>query len=134
MASFTNNVLTLTLNDNSTVSGKVTADTRIECVKATTAPATGTEPTDESPGDDSGQGDDQSSGDTSQQGDQQSGGSDEGQQGDQKDSGDDDGAVQGAAAEPPCDSSLLVPGAVVRAAELRIGPNGTEFESVTLVR
>jgi hypothetical protein len=132
VASYTNNVLTLTLNDNSTVSGKVTADTRIRCLKATTTPPTGTEGSDEGPGDDNGQGDDQERGDISEQGDQESDSSDESQQGDQKDGSDDDEG-QGAA-EPPCDTSLLVAGAVVRAAELRIGPTGTEFESIVLVR
>jgi len=117
--STTSNVLVLTLNDKSTVSGKVSASTRIECVSAT--PPTSTEP-----GDDSGQGDDQSRGDMSE-GDQS-----EGSQGEEKDGGDDDG--EGAAAEPPCDSSLLEPGRKVRAAELRIGPSGTEFESIVLVR
>jgi hypothetical protein len=122
VTSYTNNMLTLTLNDNSTVSGKVTEGTRIECVKAT--PPTGGEPGDRSQGDDSGEGDDQNRGDMSQSG--------EGW-GEHKDGGDDDGGEVGAA-EPPCDTSLLVPGAIVRAAELRIGPGGTEFESIVLVR
>jgi hypothetical protein len=122
VTSYTNNVLTLTLNDNSTVSGKVTERTRIECVKAT--PPTEGQAGDQSPGDDSGEGDDQSRGDMSQSG--------EGW-GDHKDGGDDDGGEVGTA-EPPCDTSLLVPGAAVRAAELRIGPGGTEFESIVLVR
>jgi hypothetical protein len=123
VTSYTNNVLTLTLNDNSTVSGKVTEGTRIRCVKAASTPPAGTEPTDGSPGDDNGQGDDQSRGDMSQGG--------EGW-GDHKDGGNDEG--EEGTPEPPCDSSLLVPGAIVRAAELRIGPGGTEFESVVLVR
>jgi hypothetical protein len=119
VTSYTNNVLTITLNDNSTVSGKVTEDTRIRCVKA------GIEPSEQGPGDDNGEGDDQSRGDMSQSG---------GSWGDHKDDGgeDDDGEV--GTAEPPCDSSLLVPGAIVRAAELRIGPGGTDFESIVLVR
>ncbi|HWX87466.1 MAG TPA: hypothetical protein VNX67_04775 [Solirubrobacteraceae bacterium] len=129
VASFTGGVLTLTLNDGSTVSGKVTEDTRIGCVRATpTMPPTGTpgQPgEDNSQGDDNGQGDDQSRGDMNQ-GDK---GGDEWQQGD----GGDDDQVQGTP-EPPCDSSALVAGAVVRAAELRIGPGGNEFESVLLVR
>jgi hypothetical protein len=128
VASYTNGALTLTLGDGSTLSGKVTSETRIECVKATpSTPPTGTQ--DESPGDDSGQGDDQSRGDMSRQGDQGPG---EGQQGD--DEGDDDGSLSATTPEPLCDSSALVSGAVVRAAELRIGPGGTEFESVLLVR
>jgi hypothetical protein len=133
VASYTGGVLTLTLGDGSTVSGKVTNETRIECVKAapTTAPPTGTP--DQSPGDDGGQGDDQSRGDVSQQGDQSQG---EWQHGEDDGGGDDDSAPATPATEPepPCDSTALVAGAVVRAAELRIGPGGTEFESVLLVR
>jgi hypothetical protein len=127
VTSYTNGVLTLTLNDNSTVSGKVTNETRIRCVKATPATPPTPEPPGEGPGDDNGQGDDQSRGDMNQRGDYGSG---EWQHGDE---GDDDGPGAGEP-EPPCDSSSLVPGAVVRAAELRIGPGGTEFESVLLVR
>jgi hypothetical protein len=130
VTSYTGGVLTLTLNDGSTVSGKVTEDTRIGCVKATpTTPPSGTPGSDQGPGDDNGQGDDQSRGDTNQQGDQGSGE----WQGDHGNGSDDDEEVQGTP-EPPCDSSALVAGAVVRAAELRIGPSGNEFESILLVR
>jgi hypothetical protein len=136
VASYMNGLLTLTLNDGSKVSGKITNDTQIGCIKATpTNPPTGMEgqPTDQSPGDDNGQGDDQERGDMSQHGDHEFGGQDDSQQGGNSDGGDDDVEIQGAP-EPPCDSSALVAGAVVRAAELRIGPGGTEFESVWLVR
>jgi hypothetical protein len=130
VASYTGGVLTLTLNDGSTVSGKVTADTRIDCVKATPPPPTGTTtpPTDGSPGDDNGQGDDQSRGDMSQSGQGQ-----DGWQHDEQGGDDNEEEIQGTT-EPPCDSSALVAGAIVRFAELRIGPNGTEFESILLVR
>lgn len=128
VASYTGGVLTLTLNDGSTVSGKVTNDTRIDCVKATPTPPVGGPPSDEGPGDDNGQGDDQSRGDMSQSGQ----GKDE-WQGDHGSGGDDEEDVQGTP-EPPCDSSALVTGAIVRFAELRIGPGGTEFESILLVR
>ena len=127
VTSYTGGVLTLTLNDNSTVSGKVTNETRIRCVKATPTTPPTTEPGAEGPGDDNGQGDDQNRGDMSQQ--QGDHGQGEWRHGDD----DDDGPGAGEP-EPPCDSSSLVPGAVVRAAELRIGPAGTEFESVLLVR
>jgi hypothetical protein len=119
--STTTNILEIKLNDESVVKGKVSDRTRIECVKAT--PLTEGEPGDESQGDDQGEGDDQSRGDMSQSG-----------WGDHKDSGDDDDGGEVGTAEPPCDTSALVPGAVVRAAELRIGPGGTEFESIVLVR
>jgi hypothetical protein len=129
VASYVNGVLTLTLKDGSTVSGKVTNETRIRCIQAT--PSTTMTPTpgtsDRGPSDDNGQGDDQNRGDISEHGDHGRG---EWQQGDD---GDDDGSPT-TEPEPPCDSSSLLPGAVVRAAELRIGPGGTEFESVLLVR
>jgi hypothetical protein len=128
VTSYTEGVLTLTLNGGSTVSGKVTADTRIECVKAAPATPSTTEP---GPGDDDrGEGDDQGRGDMSQEGDHGSWG-DSGGDGEWGDEG--DGDDQGSS-EPPCDTSALVPGTVVRAGELRIGPGGTEFEFVVLVR
>jgi hypothetical protein len=127
VTSYEKEVLTITLNDNTTTAtGKVTADTRIVCVPATTTPTT--EPGDKSPGDDSGEGDDQSRGDMSQ-----SGGGWGDDQGDQEDQGDDDGGPA-TAPEPPCDTSLLVSGTLVRAGELRIGPSGAEWEFLVLVR
>ena len=125
VASYTGGVLTLTLNDGSTVSGKVTNNTRIGCVKATPPPPTGTvAPSDRGPGDDNGPGDDQNRGDM-----------DQGEHGwggwRHDDKGNDDNQC---ASEPPCDSSALTAGAIVRAAELRIGPGGTEFEKILLVR
>jgi hypothetical protein len=131
--SYTGGVLTLTLNDGSTVSGKVTEDTRIGCVKATPTTPTGTpgQPTDQGSGDDNGEGDDQSRGDMSQRGDKGSG---EGQHGDQGNGGDDEEEEVQGTPEPPCDGSALLPGAVVRSAELRIGPSGNEFENILLVR
>src|SRR5689334_12811000 len=41
VASFENGVLTITLADKSTVSGKVTEDTRLECTSASAQPSTG---------------------------------------------------------------------------------------------
>jgi hypothetical protein len=125
VTSYEKEVLTITLNDNSTVSGKVTADTHIRCISAMTPPST--EPGDQGQGDDNGQGDDQNRGDMNQ-GEQPGEG-----WGDHKDGGDDDGGPQ-STPEPPCDTSLLVAGAVVRSAELRIGPSGNEFECIVLVR
>lgn len=120
VTSYTNGVLTLTLKDGSTVSGKVTNETRIRCVKATPPPmmmpAQGTG--------DQGQGDDRDRGDMGRH--------DEHGSGDWR--GGDDGDAPTVEPEPPCDSSALVTGTVVRAAELRIGPGGTEFECVLLVR
>jgi hypothetical protein len=122
VASYTGGVLTLSLNGGSTVSGTVTVHTRIRCVPAI-AP-TVTTPTSPAPGDDEGQGDDRGSNDVSAQGDRGPGDW-------HHENGDDESPRT---SEPPCDSSTLVAGAVVRAAQLRIGPGASEFESVWLVR
>lgn len=151
VASYTGGVLTLTLNDGSTVSGKVTNNTRIECVSTTsTQPPAGDQDDEEGPGDDNGGGDDQSEGDRNQgggwqdgqqpqasdqsQGSQQPQASDQPQGGDDNGGGDDLSDGGPISTEPPCDSSALVAGTIVRAAELRIAPGGTEFESIELVR
>ncbi len=131
VTSYSGGVLKLTLNDGTTVSGTVTGDTRIRCVKATPTPPVAGAPVEEGPGDDSGQGDDQSRGDMSQ-GDHGGGEWWHGDMGRGND--DEEGEEVPATPEPPCDSSSLLAGAVVRAAELRIGPGGTEFESILLVR
>jgi hypothetical protein len=129
VSTYEGGVLKLTLNDGSTVSGKVTSGTRIECVSATPAvPTAGQD--DEGSGDDNGEGDDQSQGDHNQQ---QVGGQQpswHGQDGGEENG--DDGVP--ATTEPPCDSSALLAKAIVREAELRIGPGGTEFESILLFR
>jgi hypothetical protein len=133
--SYEKEVLTITLNDGSTVSGKVTSDTRIECVSAT---PTTTEPPDRGPGDDNGAGNDQNRGDTSQSDEGWEGHKDEGGEGwsDREQGGDDsdDGGEPPASPEPPCDTSLLAKERVVRSAELRIGPSGEGWENLVLVR
>jgi hypothetical protein len=143
VASYTGGVLTLTLSDGSSVSGKVTGETQIECVSAT-PPSSPNDPDEKAPGDDNGQGDVNGQGDEQSQGDRNQGDHGNGNEGDQPSAhqsqairGDDDGAEgqgQPATSEPPCDASALVPGAIVRSAELRIGPSGNEFELIELVR
>jgi hypothetical protein len=142
VASYTGGVLTLTLNDgsSSSVSGKVTNATRIECVSATTPPAGPGQGEDDGPGNNNGPGDDNGAGDDNHQGDQQGGGPPPtpGAAGAPQwmpgEDGNDDDNENPAAGAPPCDTSALVVGAIVREAELRIGPGGTEFESIELVR
>lgn len=126
IVSFTNEVLTISLNDGSTVSGKVTSRTEIQCIKATSA----SQPQsagDESPGDDNGSGED-----VSHEGDEQS--SNDGQQEGVREDDGEDGVEVGAASEPPCDTSALKEGTLVREAELRVSSSGAEFESIVLVR
>ena len=120
VASFTNGVLTLTLNDNSTVSGKVTDATEISCHSATPV-STDFRSRPSDGGGDNGGGDQQGGGTTSAG--QQSGGDDNG--------GGDDENGGGA---PTCDSSSLVVGAVVHEAELRIDSSGATFKKVELVK
>jgi hypothetical protein len=113
--SFTNGVLIIKLNDNSTVSGKVTNDTEIECEAAdneTTMHADG----------DGGGGDRSGSGD-------QSGG--------ENNSGDDDGAGENENENENenaqnCSTSLTG-GTMVRGAELKISSAGAVWDKVDLI-
>lgn len=120
VASFENELLTITLNDGSTVKGKVTSATEIECMTTSPSPSE----IEESAGDDKGSGDDES-----HEGDQRS--SDE--EGQSKEDDGDNGA-EPSAAEPACGTAALTAGTGVREAELKIGPGGAEFESIELVR
>jgi hypothetical protein len=106
VASFTGGVLTLTLADGSTVSGKVTSDTEINCMGSPTAAAS----RDGSSGEDQG---DQSGGDPGDQ-------ADWGDQGDQQQP------------QSSCDTTDLVAGAPVHEAILKIGSGGAEFKMVLL--
>lgn len=123
VASFENEVLTITLNDGSTVKGKVTSSTEIECMATSPTPPIPSS-AEESRQDDKGSGDDQS-GDRDQQS------SDE--EGRSKEEGG-ESEPETAAAEPACGTAALTPGTSVREAELKIGPGGTEFESIELVK
>ncbi|TMK98942.1 MAG: hypothetical protein E6G34_05400 [Actinobacteria bacterium] len=114
--SFTGGVLTITLTDETVVSGKVTPATRLECESAT-APQGGQdddEQGDDNEGDDDNQGDEQDSATARLA---------------SNDSGDDD--EQGGEA---CTTEALVPGAVVREAELSVSSAGAVWEEVELVK
>jgi hypothetical protein len=132
VASFTNGVLTLTLNDNSTVSGKVTDATEIGCTSATPVSTDFRSRASDGGGDNGGSdqqsdGDQQSGGPTG--GSQQSGGDDNGGGDNNSGGGDENGG-----GTQTCDSSSLVPGAVVHEAELRIDSSGATFKKVELVK
>jgi hypothetical protein len=122
VASFTGGVLTITLNDNSTVSGKVTDQTELSCESAT-----GSEGND--------------SDDNDQNGDENSGGNGDdsanhgpgmGSKGDDMSSGGD--SEDAGQAPSSCTSAALVPGAVVREAELSIGSAGAVWKHVDLLQ
>jgi hypothetical protein len=120
IASFTSGTLTIKLNDGSTVSGQVTEGTEIECRSAMAAAAR------DGNGD---QGDDRG-----QDGQSNSGPGDgrhdgvSSRDGDDNDANDDNGNDQA----EQCTTTALVPGAVVREAELRVSSAGSVWEKVEL--
>ncbi len=116
VASFTNGMLTITLTDGSTVSGKVTDGTELECRSATPSAITA-DNHDQGRGDDNGvDGEDQHGGS------QGPGGRD--------DNGDENNNDQA----EHCTSAALVAGAVVREAELSVSSAGAVWEKVELNR
>ena len=125
VTSFTDGVLTITLNDGSTVSGNVTSSTEIEC----TAPGSSTNNEDGDNGGGDNSGEDQGDDNASAGNDQGEAGED---QGVQEDQGQEQGEDQGQN-EQMCDSSSLTPGTPVAEAELKISSAGATWEKVELV-
>lgn len=119
VASFTNGVLTITLTDGSTVSGKVTEQTEIHCQSAT-AGGQG-----EDQGDDNGN-DESSSTTTARMSSHDGQGGESGQDG--------GGDHQGNEGQQSCTSAALVPGAVVREAELSVGSGGSIWHQIDLIQ
>ena len=119
---FEGGMLTVTLNDGTKVTGKVTEQTEIKCEPgAEIAHAA----------DHGGEGGEDSHGSFS--GNENQGLSDQGDN-DQNDQGDDDQNDQEEQGErPQCGTSSLVAGALVREAELRVGSSGAVFEEIELV-
>jgi hypothetical protein len=131
VTSFTGGVLTITLNNGSTVSGQVNEQTEIHC-QSSTSSSTG--------GDDQGEGDSEGGGGP-EGGDGGSStrgaGADavsrndgraattEGEDGSQGDSGDD---------SQSCTTAALVAGTVVREAELSLGSSGAVWDHVDLIQ
>jgi hypothetical protein len=119
VASFTGGVLTITLPDKSTVSGKVTEQTELECQSAPPIASASSH--------DGGDGGDRQ-GSSGQPGSQQ-----EGQGGGGDDQGEDQGDDEGEeGALQSCTTAALVPGAVVREAELSISSAGAVWHKVEL--
>jgi hypothetical protein len=125
--SFTGGVLTIKLNDNSTVSGQVTPQTELNCESAT--PATTASEHGSGGGDSSGDSGDSHAtpGTPPSSSDDGDGAHGDGEHGDGDHGDTDDGGGT------PCDTSALVAGAIVHEAELRIGPAGAVFKSIDLV-
>jgi hypothetical protein len=122
VASFANGTLTIALNDGSTVGGKVAEGTQIECHSAMASAAS------DGHGDNGGQGGqgDDNGGEapsSSRPGDDQQG----------EVAGQDDGDDEAQQQEGQgCTSAALVPGAVVREAELLFGSAGAVWQKVEL--
>jgi hypothetical protein len=135
VASFANGLLTINLSNGSTVGGQVTEQTELECLVAT-PPQTTSGEDDQGGGDDVNGAEGGEHGGTSAQGQQigrhqtdgqQGYGGDEGQ-GDEGSEGEHDGNQQS------CTTAALVPGAVVREAELKMSGAGAVWEKVELVQ
>lgn len=124
IASFSNGTLTITLTDGSTVSGKVTEGTEIEC-HAVMASAAGDDGQDQ-------HGDGNVSGGEAGHDDHSNAGSDDGQPGDVSGQDESDDGVQGEAEH--CTAAALVPGAVVREAELSVSSAGSIWQKVELAQ
>jgi hypothetical protein len=115
VTSFKEGVLTITLTDGTVVSGKVTEQTEIRCTSATSA--AGGDDNDDEGG--SGEGDHVSS-TAGLRGDAHAASSgDDGQDGPDE-------------AQQSCTTAALVPGAMVREAELRLGSAGAVWQKVDL--
>jgi hypothetical protein len=128
VTSFTSGVLTITLTDKTVVSGKVTEQTELRCAAATPPATTGD--------DDQGSGDDQNGPESGEHGNPaiagQMGAS---QHSDFQGGGDGgDGQNDQGGNEESCTSAALVPGAMVREAELSLSSAGAVWEKVDLVK
>jgi hypothetical protein len=135
VASFTNGVLTIKLIDGSMVAGKVTEGTRIECRSAASNAITA-----DDHGENRGEDGADNSGPGGNSGPGNAGRGDEGQDNDRQDNDaqdndrqDNDGRDDDANDEAEhCTTAALVPGAVVREAELRVSSSGAVWQEVEL--
>jgi hypothetical protein len=128
VTSFTGGVLTITLANGTTVSGMVTADTRIDCVRAND-PNDPNDPMGDNSRRDGGPGP-SGSGDNGGQNGQGDGNGDNNGRGDDNGQGDDNDP--GDDNMQACQTTALVAGATVRDAELSISQFGATWERVDL--
>jgi|GEM_PF-2750127 len=121
IASFTAGTLTITLNDGSSVSGKVTPASEIECRSAMASAADNGEGGDNSGGGEHGDRSGPSSGDGQS-------GEDSGRDESDHDAGDDDAHDEA----EQCSPTALVPGASIREAVLSVGGSGAFWVKLEL--
>jgi hypothetical protein len=124
VASFTNGLLTITLSNGSTVSGQVTDATELECQPATPPATTG--------GDDEGA-DDGEHGEPAPSSWQQHDGGQQGEDGGDS-QGNEAGDGGGDSVQQTCTVAALVPGAIVREAELSVSGAGSIWDKLALVQ
>jgi hypothetical protein len=130
--SFAEGVLVITLNDGSTASGKVTEQTEIQCqVAGSTGSDDGSDEGDQSDGEGAG-GSSDGSGSAGHDARAASVGPDDEGDGSGGEGDGSDGGQEGGSS--PCTTAALVPGAVVREAELRIGSSGAVWDHVDLMQ
>jgi hypothetical protein len=118
--SFSGGVLTIMLNDHSTVSGRVTNDTELEC-EPDMPSSSAHEDGDRGSGDRSGSGDDQAQ--NNQAGEDQN---------ENNEPGEDQNEVENEGMQN-CTTAALTPGTVVHEAELRISSSGAVWSKVELI-
>lgn len=116
VTSFSNGILTITLNDGSTVSGAVTSDTQVNCMAPDAQDNQGDDNGDNNSGDDNG---DNSSNSGDDNGDNSS------NSGDDNGGGDDDAQM--------CSTADLTPGTPVADANLELTGNGAVWNEVDLI-
>jgi hypothetical protein len=123
-------MLTIKLNDasGSTITGKVTSGTEIECEapEGTSGPtgATGNDDANEGPEQDRAQGSTTTTPTAHE--------SDDNARGDDNEQGDDNEDQQSSSS--PCGTAALTPGTVVKEAELEVGSGGAVFHSIDLIK
>jgi hypothetical protein len=121
VASFTDGVLTLRLNDGSQVSGKVTGATELECSAGMMDIRT----------EDGGPGGDRGGDQGGDHGDGRNGGD---RDGGDRNRGDDNGGDADEGGAPSCTMSALAHGAVVQDAELKVSSAGAIWDNVELAQ
>lgn len=128
VASFANGVLTLRLNDGSTVSGAVNDATEIKCESPDPTARTAE---DGGSNGDNGSSDDQASNTSTATSSTEDANQNEAAEPTESETGPDDNGDQQAGS---CGTASLVSGAVVREAELRVSSTGAAFKDLELVQ
>jgi hypothetical protein len=129
--SFSNGILTITLNDGSMVKGAVTKDTELECT--TTQQSSTTHDDGDNDQAEANEPGDNDQAEANEPGDNDQGEANEPGDNDQAEANEPGDNDQGEDEQNECSTSNLTPGAVVHEAVLRIGGSGAVWQQVELV-